>query len=221
MSIKERQKGSIVPLVQLWEAFQADQPGGDLAGFNQWMLVHRVALSEPTAAVTPPQGDAATESFKVDEGRLEIENLNFAAGYLISRLFKFLKIYTKALLQGETIHSMDEFGLLASIEEKGALKISDLCKILLLEFSTVAAIVKRLVAVGLLMEGAHTNDRRAKLVDMTPAGRQYFYGILTKFSTLPELMEGFAKDEQILFLNLLNRLDLVHSKKMAIGKGLE
>lgn len=217
MAESKHHKGSIVPLVQLWEAFQRDQPGGDLYGFNQWMMVNKVLVGQ--IAPLPNDGGSgdvppSTPTVSVNEGAIQFDNLNFAAVYLLVRVYKFLKIYTKNLMLDERISSLDEFGVLATVQETKGTTIRDLCKSMLVEFSTMAAITKRLIANGLLTERVHQDDKRAKLIELTEEGSAYFFHIIQKLQELPEVMEGLSQEEQISFLQVLNRLDNVHSRKM-------
>lgn len=101
-------------------------------------------------------------------------------------------------------------------EEQGTaeLRLSDLGDLLLIRPPSVTGVVDRLQRSGYLDRNTARDDHRARLIRLTPAGRQLVEQVLEQHAGQIKTVLGvFAADEQRQFQQLLERLG-AHLEKM-------
>ena len=92
---------------------------------------------------------------------------------------------------------LSDFQLLETLLHKGPLTISDIRAKILLASGSMTAAVDRLEKRGLVVRKTTTLDRRARLIKLTPAGRQAIAGVFRKHAQdLEHVMSVLSSGEK-------------------------
>jgi MarR family 2-MHQ and catechol resistance regulon transcriptional repressor len=100
-----------------------------------------------------------------------------------------------------------DFGLLEALLHKGPLPINVLGRKLLLTTGSITTAVDRLVRRGLVTRQEHPQDRRVRLVELTPAGRQLITPLFAQHETdLEAVVAVLTPAERVTLVALLRKL---------------
>jgi DNA-binding MarR family transcriptional regulator len=96
---------------------------------------------------------------------------------------------------------------LARLVEQDTIRMSDLAALLCLDLSTVSRQVKALEDLGMVARTADPDDRRAYLLEPTPAAREVVADVKAAFSRLVDLaLTDWSEDDRQTLTTLLDRL---------------
>ena len=183
----------------LWQQYLA---GGGLAGdataFGVWLIRHSA----------PPAGVGAKGAVVPDDTAM--------AGMLIGRLERFLHVATKPLLKAAGLQNPDDFPLLAILFFGGQLPKGHLLKQALIEPATGSEMLKRMKAVGWLIETPHPEDGRSGLMALSPTGRQLVLECFSHLGRVEPILDALTATEKQTLLQLLDKLDAHHSQRHGI-----
>jgi DNA-binding MarR family transcriptional regulator len=98
--------------------------------------------------------------------------LVFGLTKTINRLSKLWMYFTLNAVKSIGLTSFDEFTFLYTINESKFLKKKDLIYMHYLEISSGLLVIDRLIKKGFLAEKTDEDDKRSKLVSLTPKGKQ-------------------------------------------------
>lgn len=88
----------------------------------------------------------------------------------------------------------------------GAMAMKDLAEQLSLTPPSVTALARRLVQTGLVERAPHADDSRVVMLSLTAEGRTLLHEIYQDhMQRMTQMLAGLAPDEQLLFLDLLER----------------
>ncbi len=201
---------SAVPLLEKWEEYVRSHPQGSLDDFAGWL-----GARERKARVVTPEAARMTVYLEPDKfPALPEYNPDHYAGYLIGRLYKFVRFYMKPLLGEAGFHSVEEFGFLASLKELKACNKKELIEANMTELTTGLDIIRRLVKAGLVEEKTHPQDGRAKLLQNTPAGDAALDRLEQLFNRLPAVLPDMTGEEKDQLIRTLEHLDRYHTGEM-------
>lgn len=116
-----------------------------------------------------------------------------------------------------------QWGLLRALQRAEAenldgLRLTDIGQRLLVKPPSVTGIVDRMERMGLLTRVPAAGDQRAKIVQLTPAGRALLARVLEKHSQqIHMVMEGLDETERRQLLHLMEKL-AAHLEGLADGK---
>jgi MarR family 2-MHQ and catechol resistance regulon transcriptional repressor len=100
-----------------------------------------------------------------------------------------------------------DFGLLEALLHKGPLPVNVLGRKLLLTTGSITTAVDRLVKRGLVERKDHPQDRRVRLVELTPEGRRLIEPAFARHEAdLDEVVSVLTPDERTTLVTLLRRL---------------
>lgn len=100
-----------------------------------------------------------------------------------------------------------DFGVLEALLHKGALPVNVLGRKLLLTTGSITQAVERLVRRGLVLRKDDLADRRVRLVELTPAGRQLIEPAFAQHAAdLETVVAVLTPGERTLLVDLLRRL---------------
>ena len=100
-----------------------------------------------------------------------------------------------------------DFGVLEALLHKGPLTVKQIGEKVLLTSGSMTAAVDRLEKRGLVKRGEDARDRRARVIDLTPAGRELIErAFACHRDAMERALEGFSEGERIILLPLLRRL---------------
>jgi DNA-binding MarR family transcriptional regulator len=198
---------SAVPLLEKWEEYVRAHPQGSLDDFAGWL-----GGREKKARPVSPEATRMTVYLEPEKwAAVPGYNPDHHAGYLIGRLYKFVRFYMKPLLHEAGFHSAEEFGFLASLRELKACNKKELIEANMTELTTGLDIIRRLVKAGLVEEKTHPQDRRAKLLQNTQKGEAALDRLVALFGRLPVVLPEMTGEEKDHLIRTLEHLDRYHT----------
>ncbi len=207
---------SYLPLIEKWETYLQEGGTESLEHFAVWLLQHKRGERQTGDSLNDPALQAyfdqnANESF----GYLASE-----AAFLIGRLFKYLRHYTRPILLAAGLSSQDEFGILAHADLVGECTKKSAIEDNLMDTTTGIDAIRRLVTKGLLQEKVNENDRRERLISITPAGKAVLLQLFQGFAGIQDVLADLSGEERQQLVIFLKSLDGFHGKlyQKALGK---
>ena len=110
--------------------------------------------------------------FKSEESDGHEEQLDLMLAFQISILNKSIKKQTKEVISESSLSSLDGYSFLLHLEEADSFRKMELIEMHNLEAPTGIEVIKRLLSKGLIEEFNDVEDKRAKRVKMTKAGKK-------------------------------------------------
>lgn len=145
--------------------------------------------------------------YKSDDGGDHVNQLDLMLAFQISMLNKSIKKATKGEISESTLSSLDGYSFLLHLEHADSFRKMELIEMHNLEAPTGIEIIKRLLSKGLIEEFNDEEDRRAKRVRMTHAGRKELKRLKP---LLEERFKNFSKsltvEEKLGLVASLNKL---------------
>ncbi|MDX1907424.1 MAG: winged helix DNA-binding protein [Bacteroidia bacterium] len=197
-------KNKVVALVNLWDQFEADHPGADLADFCRHYL-----LSQQAEPASDPH-----------EKRIPLEGRLSAAIY---RMNKFTQFYARKLMVDTPMSNMEDFIYLATVldHEQGDMRKSEVIHRNFSEFTSGISVIRRLVDRQFLEEYDDPDDARSRRVRITPLGRATLYQSLGSLGHLAQIMYDCLTDaEKRLALRILYKATQHHAHHYPHNRGL-
>jgi len=131
---------------------------------------------------------------------------------LVTLLFRYAKSYIKKALKTSNIKSADEFSFLITLMTHAQMTKHELIKLQVIEKSSGIEILNRLIKQGLIEQYNDMEDKRRKLLKITPFGRSEIIAVLPMMNIVSRIVVGdLSKDEQNLLTYLLRKLDCFHN----------
>ena len=130
---------------------------------------------------------------------------------LLTTLYRFAKHYIKKAFGNTSFKTIDEFGFLATLLKEESLLKNELINKHLLEISSGSEILKRLIKNGLVYEYPDENDKRAKRVALTDAGKREIFIAFGEMHKVSEIIIGNLTGSELNdALSAFNKLNYFH-----------
>ncbi|HEY2039575.1 MAG TPA: MarR family transcriptional regulator [Edaphobacter sp.] len=108
-----------------------------------------------------------------------------------------------------------DFGVLEALLHKGSLTVKQIGEKVLLTSGSMTAAVDRLEKRGLVVRSNDAHDRRARIISLTPEGRELIErAFACHRDAMEEGLKGFSEAERIILLPLLRSLGRVAEQNM-------
>lgn len=152
---------------------------------------------------------------KEEEGTGTKDSLPPNTDGLISMFFGFMAnyatYYARRIFRHLDLYSMTDWAFLATLEREAPLTKSALIQKNILEKSTGTEVLKRLKKQGYIEELPNDEDRRAKLVRLTQAGREAVEEANARIRPMGQVVTGeLTNAEKLQLLMLLQKLHQFH-----------
>ncbi len=107
-----------------------------------------------------------------------------------------------------------QFGLLIVLNERPGIDAKTLCQTLALDRASLTGVLDRMEASGLVTREMDPNDRRARVLTLTPEGRDVFKRSSRKgVGTQLEILDALTPAERTRFMKLLRKLVDVQTER--------
>ena len=194
----------VIELLAHWKEF-AEAEDGSLKEFGRWLQD-----KEKTTAINEAEVTDVSFRDRYIHSQVPLEDqivLHWG------RLLRFTHLWSKKALKNLPISSIEEFGLLKTIELMGSARKTDLVKYTLLETTTCFEMIKRMVRSGFLQEEVDPDDKRSRRVSLTQKGKKLSESSDVEVKKLSRLLIGdIHKEQKIALLQVLQDLDNFHAK---------
>jgi DNA-binding MarR family transcriptional regulator len=127
-------------------------------------------------------------------------------GILIRRALQYHNTIFSEETQGRDI-TAPQFGALRALFEFPGIDQATLAKFLALDRATVGGLVDRLELKGLVRRTLDPDDRRARVLHLTPRGRVLLSALRPKVARVSErMLASLTREERQFFLDILERM---------------
>jgi MarR family 2-MHQ and catechol resistance regulon transcriptional repressor len=114
---------------------------------------------------------------------------------------------------------LSDFGVLEALLHKGPLAIKDLGAKVLLTSGSITTAIDRLERRGLVQRGNDENDRRSRIVRLTPMGRQTIRKAFAEHKiAMEEVVSGLSTEERGRLIDLARRLGQAAEEQLKVQK---
>jgi DNA-binding MarR family transcriptional regulator len=126
-------------------------------------------------------------------------------------MYKYALFYSRKIFKDSLIYSIDDFSVLASLLPNKQLKKTDVIRKNISEKSSGNEVLKRLLRQKLIKETDNPNDKRSKLLELSPAGLNEINSVRCQLEKMGSLVAGdLNEQEKIMLLNMLSKLHDYH-----------
>jgi DNA-binding MarR family transcriptional regulator len=194
---------SLLPYLDAYEA--SHNKSGDLSDFAVWLS--RETTEDPeSGASKPPVHPTETTEAQITR--------------MLLFLTRYARVYARKALDGSPLGSMDEFQYLVSLQISGSLSKTDLINRNRHEKPTGMDIIRRLLTLGLIAQAGDPDDRRSKLLVLSPQGAALVQSLQGRMGLVSHILAGnLPKTDRIHLLQTLESLELFHQVIQAKTKG--
>ena len=127
-------------------------------------------------------------------------------------LYKFAQFYSRKIFKNSLIYSLDDFSVIASLLPDKKLMKAEVIRKNITEKSSGNEVLKRLLRQQLIKETDNPEDRRSKLLEITPQGLNEIFAIKSQMERMGELVEGnLNEQEKIDLLKIFSKLYQFHN----------
>ena len=194
-----------VRLVNEWGNFEAKHPNANIEDFcRHYLASHQKSkVKGPlTGGVVPP----------TSEGLLL---------KMIGRIHKLNMNYASSALEGTGLNQVEEFGMLLTIQQEGNPRKTDIIYANLFELSSGTDMLNRLKKRNLIKEYDDEDDKRAKRIELTPAGEKAIELCMIQMRKVAGMMtKELSEDDKQLCIQLLRNIEIKYSKIWQQHKGI-
>ncbi len=199
---------SYLPLIEKWESYLQGGGTESLEHFALWLIQHKQGERKAPDILDDP---ALQAYFSANSGEGS-GYLSSEAAYFIGRLYKYVRSYTRPILLTVGLSSLDDFGILAHTDFEGECTKKSAIEENMMDTTTGIDAIRRLVNKGLLHEKVNENDRRERLISLTPAGKTVLQQVYVGFGGIQDVLADLSGEERQQLMVFLKSLDGFHSK---------
>lgn len=184
-------------LLPLMERYEQENAGSDnLHEFLRWANKDQKEVSSGNRA-----------QLEIPPG----ENLEGVLGKYIVFLYRYARTYVKKALEDTSLSHFDDFAFLVTLFVDQSLSKTVLIQKNIMDKSSGAEIIKRLIRQGFMEEFPSEMDKRSKMVRLTESGTIALMQSFEKMGQVSMLISGnLNESEKILLFELLHKLHHFH-----------
>ena len=186
----------LVQLVNEWDSFDAGHSNASLEDFCRYYLAKTALPSQNQVTLPNP-----TQAKRVTLLRT------------LGRTISAYTLFHKAAMSKTSIPSPEGFYFLTILRHAGELKKTDLINYLLMEYTTGMEAINKLLKDDLIEQRSDENDKRAKLIRLTPKGTTVLNECFVYAGKAQEMFFHQVPDDTVqLCASLLSVLDTQNSE---------
>ncbi len=184
----------IVELVNLWHAFEKENPKAEIQDFCKSYLLGMNETKQPPIKFTKENPKSKV------------------LGRALNRLSKMAVFYSRKNLVELELKTLEDFIFLRNLDELGPVTKKQLIDAHITEYTSGIEIIKRLIQLGLVKEKENPEDKRATMIFMTAKGKTVMQKCYPYMQQIGSVIFGPLTDEESnLLAHLLTKLDMVHT----------
>ncbi len=204
-----KNNNSYLPLITAWENYIAISQKADVKDFAHWLLKKDNNSTQKGKKALDHYFDHNTEEHNYAHKSSE-------AAFLIWRLGKFIRYYTKPILLENGLAGQDDFAILSHIDYKKSCSKREAIEANIIDSTTGIEIIKRLIKQGLVSEKMNKADKRQKIITLTRLGKEKLNGVYVGFSKIQDVMAEMHIEQREILIKTLASLDAFHTKNVEL-----
>lgn len=127
-------------------------------------------------------------------------------------MYKYASFYSRKIFKNSKIYSLEDFSFLASLLPDKKLMKADVIRKNIAEKSSGNEVLKRLLKQKLIQETNNPDDKRSKLLEITPEGFNEINAVRTQMYKMGSLVDGdLTEQEKTTMLTMLSKLHKFHN----------
>jgi len=189
-------------LIDLLAVFESEntkqQYTNDIDGLKSWIIDS--SPNQKGETIEP------TWEFK-EEGR----SAESVISTMLVHLSKYAKTYSKSIIHDSPFSTQDEFIYLINLKAFGAMGKMELIKMNIQDKPTGMQIINRLIKQGWVQQTNSSVDKRSKVIEITPYGRETLEKYMDKIRKATKIVSGNLSElEKLELISLLGKLTHFH-----------
>ncbi|MDX9790196.1 MAG: MarR family winged helix-turn-helix transcriptional regulator [Candidatus Kapabacteria bacterium] len=195
----------IILLLQKWSEFKTGDSNGSIDEFGLWLLQDsREKINIKQVSIIKRNETNADDEYSYD--------MQFLASYFLTRIGKFIKLYSKNIYTDYGLSGSDDFSFLALIDKMDNPNKKEICTANITELTTGYDIIRKLLKMKYIIEVQDNNDKRAKKISITQAGRDVVSIIYNRMRRIQEdILGDLSNEERVIMIRFLERLNTYHT----------
>ncbi len=203
-----KENTSYIKLITSWEEYLRTGGEPTVERYARYVLENvQTTDGDPAYWMSPD----TQQYFHDNTSRFEYTQHSSEAATLIWRLHKFIRMYTKPIIQEMGLASNDEFAILATVDIQNQCSKKAAIEENLIEATTGIDMIRRMLKLGLLLEKPLKEDKRVKMISLSAKGKKTLYTIYQKFAGIQDVLGKLEDADRIVLLRYLKELDQFHS----------
>lgn len=194
-------------LLNLVEEFEKENKNRELfmSDFSGFLINH----------IEQSTGSVSASDVRFGKKENESQQLAFQLDNAIGRLFiymsRYAKSYIKKALEGTVLQSPEDFTCLAILLTHDSMSKGELIGMNLQEKTSGSEVIRRLLSAGLVKQWDDENDRRAKRISITDAGKVLLFHVFADMNDVGKIVTGnLSISEKLNLQYLLQKLETFH-----------
>ncbi|RMG70053.1 MAG: MarR family transcriptional regulator [Bacteroidetes bacterium] len=176
MTISQSLHRQVLESLRIYQSQHPEQ--NDLDAFAEW-LESQESLQQDGQMAKPDHGDTQERYL----------------AFMVMFLYRQFRMYARKALQDSDLANPDSYSFLLHLREGGPMRKMDLINLHYLEGPTGVEILKRLQRKGYVDDRTDPDDRRARLVQITPSGQAILEQLEPKMERVFAIMASLPPDQ--------------------------
>lgn len=196
--------GLIIKMVELVSLYEKECPeqAQDVYPFGQWLNAQYLNNGSPSVGEPDWKGKS--------EGRSADSIINTS----LVHLYRYAKLQAKAVIADTEFSTPDDFIYLITLTSFGSMTKTGLIRLNVHDKSAGMQIINRLISRGLVEQTEHTDDKRNRMIHISPRGTKLLNESMDKIRTATRnVTEPLTHLEKMDLIRLLSKLESFHEAK--------
>jgi len=194
----------VINVLQQWNDYRQDHPDTGFEDFCRYYLASLKRRKSPTETSRTNQPPDADSMFMMT----------------LSRSTLAFWVYMRIALKDTALSSIEEIMVCAALNTLGESRKTDVVNYAMMEISTGTDILNRLIEKGFVSQRIDPDDKRSRLLTLSPAGTTALKKCFKKAGLAREIfLADLTEDDKKLVANILYPLQEKHARLSVAGKG--
>ena len=192
----------VINILQNWSDYRKEHPKSEFEDYCRFYVASRTLKTSGSSKIVRPSNP---------DGLFMMS---------LSRSILAFWVYMRIALKGMPLRSIEDIMFCSALNNLGESRKTDVINYAMMEISTGTDILNRLIKKGFINQRVDPNDKRSRLLTLTPAGTIALKKCFKKAALARKLfLADLTEDDKKLITNILFPLQEKHSKLAVESKG--
>jgi DNA-binding MarR family transcriptional regulator len=193
----------IIQVLQKWADYRKTHPGSEFEDFCRFHLASKTLKTSPSSVKTPSPSN--TDGFFMMS---------------LTRSTLAFWVYMRIALKDTPMPSIESIMFCSALNNLGESRKTDVINYAMMEISTGTDILNRLIGKGFIHQRVDPNDKRSKLLTLTPSGVSALKKCYKKAGMAREIfLADLTEEDKKLVTQILFPLQEKHARSAVESKG--